>query len=1702
MEGTDKDSFTIDSSGNLRFSGEQDFETDDELDITIVATDDADPPEKGELEVTVTLTDVDDPPEITGSESLTFSENTSDTTVLATYSAHDPEGVTSSFTWSLSGADSRDFDLSTNGELTFKNAPNFEGPADSGRNNEYNVNIRANDGSLSGTLAVTITVNDVNEAPTISGDASLSFAENTAVTRVLDKYSATDPERSSITWTLGGTDPGAFTIDSDGDLHFDSEPDFENPTDLGENNVYEIQVVAEDDGNLGDGTTSTEGTLSASFDVTVTVTPVNEPPTVSGQASHSVNENVEDFSRSYTASDPEGSASTFTWSLSGTDGGDFSIDRNKGILTFRNAPNYESPVDGNRDNEYLVQVRASDGQYTGTLDVTIDVDDVNEPPTITGSATPPDFPENSVRSVATYWATDPERSTINWSLGGDDSGDFNISGAGVLTFASIPDFENPADDDRDNEYLVQVRASDGTNTAPLDVTVNVINSTGTEEPTITTTSNPSPYQENGTGTVYTFRATDPQRGTLTWSLLGTDAGDFTITRDSSGRGVLTFNSPPDFENPADANRDNVYEIGVLVTDEQGLSDRVDVAITVTNHAESLEPTISSRRPPTTWRELDARTVYTFRASDPQRGPITWSLEGDDRGDFTITPDGSGRGVLAFSRPPDFESPSDSDSDNVYEATVVATDEDGDQDKLSFVITVTDVAEDPAISTRPSSGLTYHNLTYPENRTSAVYTYSASDPQRGAISWSVTGTDADDFTITGDSSGRGVLTFSSQPDYENPSDSDQDRVYELTVVATDEQRLTDELDVRVTVTDVNEGPEISRQGSAPGSVPENQAQDTVLARYTATDPEGGTVSRWRTSGRDGGDFVTNEQGELRFRSVPDYERPADSNQDNIYEFTVQVSDGRNYGSFDETLTVTPVNEPPTITTTGRTEFTQPENRASRLYTWRATDPEGGSTIRWSLGGTDSRFFTINERGEFSFAPASPPDFEQPGDSGGNNVYNVAIQVSDDSSPPNTASLPVTVTVTDANEEPEVTGGGDSFIVQENRDWAGTTFTARDPEDGTVTRWALGGRDGGDFQISNVGLMTFRRTPDFERPDDSNRDNIYEVEIRPYDGRYYGSHQVTVTVENITEITGNTAITLAENFEGTLATYSAGGRGDLAVQPAWRLTGTDGGDFAIEESGQLAFRNTPDHERPADSNRDNEYVFTVQASDGRYYGSHQVMVTVEDVTEITGNGSIARDENFEGILATYTAGGRGDLTVEPTWRLTGTDGGDFAIDENGQLAFRNTPDHERPSDSNGDNEYLFTVQASDGRYYDTFGVTVMVTPVNEPPTITTTSRTEFTQPENRTSRLYTWRATDPEGGSTITWSLGGVDSRFFTINQRGEFSFAATSPPDFDQPGDSGRDNVYNVAIQVSDDSSPPNTESLAVTVTVTDVNEGPEIASGGSRFTVQENQHLSEASFTANDPEGGEVTRWNLGGRDGGDFTITETGEMSFRTPPDYEQPADSDRNNIYEVEVRPYDGRYYGTLHVTVTVTPVNEPPTITTTSTSATTMRHPENRTSRLYTYRATDPERGTIAWSLAGDHASFFAIDEQRGELYFSDSSPPDFEDARGSGTDGQEYQVTVRASDGSLSGTLAVTVTVTDVNEGPEVRRSGRLFGSPAGSVPENQAQDTALARYTATDPEDNAATITLWSTSGRDGGDFVINEQGRTAVPKRAGLRAPR
>ena len=84
-------------------------------------------------------------------------------------------------------------------------------------------------------------------------------------------------------------------------------------------------------------------------------------------------------------------------------------------------------------------------------------------------------------------------------------------------------------------------------------------------------------REYGTASLYTFHATDPERGDVDWSLTGPDRDDFSI----SETGVLSFASSTDYEGPTDSNRDNVYEITVVAMDDALNSATLDMVVTVT-----------------------------------------------------------------------------------------------------------------------------------------------------------------------------------------------------------------------------------------------------------------------------------------------------------------------------------------------------------------------------------------------------------------------------------------------------------------------------------------------------------------------------------------------------------------------------------------------------------------------------------------------------------------------------------------------------------------------------------------------------------------------------------------------------------------------------------------------------------------------------------------------------------------------------------------------------------------------------------------------------------------------------------------------------------------------------------------------------------------------------------------------------------------
>ncbi len=277
--------------------------------------------------VTVTVTNVDDnaPVFAEGSAAHNVAEGQ---TVVATVIATDGDGDT--ITYTLTGADQDDFEITDTGELAFNTAPDFENPTDAGGNNVYVVVVTATAGTRTAFQTVTVTVTNVNEnAPVLAGTAAHNVAEGqTVVTTVI----ATDGDGDTITYELtGGADRSSFTIDAaSGVLAFNTAPDFENPGDAGGNNVYVVVVTA------------TSGTRTAFQTVTVTVTNVDDnAPVLASTAAHTV---VEGQTVVATVIATDGDGDTITYTLTGgADQGDFEIDAASGVLAFNTGPGFRKP---------------------------------------------------------------------------------------------------------------------------------------------------------------------------------------------------------------------------------------------------------------------------------------------------------------------------------------------------------------------------------------------------------------------------------------------------------------------------------------------------------------------------------------------------------------------------------------------------------------------------------------------------------------------------------------------------------------------------------------------------------------------------------------------------------------------------------------------------------------------------------------------------------------------------------------------------------------------------------------------------------------------------------------------------------------------------------------------------------------------------------------------------------------------------------------------------------------------------------------------------------------------------------------------------------------------------------------------------------------------------------------------------------------
>ena len=1584
------------------------------------------------IDVTINVTNVNEAPSFTagGSTTRSVAENTAGGVNIGNALAASDPDAGDSLTYTLGAADSSHFALSGS-RLQTKGALDYESKT------SYSVTVTATDsGKLTDTIAVTINVTDANEPPAVP--AGLTAAPALSALRVswtapdmtgkppVSDYNVEYKLQSSSAWSSHGHGSAA-TNTRIGSLTAGS--------------AYHVRVQAVNAEGQSGWSASASGTPSG---------PVgsNNPPTLPASSiSVGIPENTAagvSIGNALAADDTDGD--TLTYALGGTDSGHFALVGNQ--LKTKGAMDYEGSK-----TSYEVVVTVSDGKGgSDSITITINVLNVNEAPSFdAGSSVAYSIAENTAAAAnigAALAATDPDfGAALSYTLGGTDSAHFALAGNQLRT-------KNKLDYEDKTSYRATVTVSDGSLSDVIAVTINVTDVD--EPPGIPRSLTVTPGVE---------------KLSVSWNAPGDMLDKPAISGYELQYGRRISTGPDAWENwrghsetGGSTNRQimgltngETYRVRVRARNAEGNSDwtapgtGMPAAATVTNNAPAFPAASVTLTMP---ENTAANTPISGspRAADADTGDtLTYALSGADAGELNIN---TGTGALSFKAPPDYE------ADNSYSVTVTATDRMGAADSIDVTINVTNVNEAPSFTAGGSSTFFIAENTAPD--TDIGSPLEARDPDGDALTYALEATgDHAHFALSGSQ-----LKTKGALDYESKAR------YGVTVTASD-GTLTGAINVVVIVFDVNETgvnapPSFIEGATASRSVAENTAagQD-IGSPVSASDVDRDILTyAIDTSAGDHAHFaIDSATGQLKTKGALDYEEMVYAGKES-YSITVTVSDGNGGSdSIGVTITVTDVKD-----TLGFDDGTTVDRR---IPSGTPAGTNVGAPV--TATGADGRRAGL----VYSVHPFSTKDapFRVDRNTGQvqttaevtagrrDDLYRVVLQVRDQSGSVNYIWVSIWVTKPPPPPPPPVVtppvvdplvNRAPGFVfdgavmgrsVAENTPAGaklGSPVQARDP-DGDVLTYGLTGRDAADFDLdSDTGQMRAKAHLDYEKA----RHHKFTITVNDGRGGSDWIH-IVIFVTNVDETPP--AFTEGATAGRSVAENTPAGQDiglplearDVDRDPlTYALGGTDAGHFALS-GNQLQTSGALDYESRS------SYSVTVTVGDGTGgTDSIEATITVTDVAEapVFTEGATAGRSVAENTVAGQDIG----LPLEATdaegdslsYTLGGTDAGHFALSGN-QLQTSGALDYESRS------SYSVTVTVGDGNGgSDSIDVTITVTDVNEAAPIFTEGATAGRSVAENTAAGQDiglpLAATDAEG-DPLTYALGGTDAGHFALSGNQLQTSGA-----LDYEGQSS----YSVTVTVSDGKS--GTDSIDVTITVTDVNEAPVFTEGGSAArSVMEHTAAGQdigLPLAATDAEGDALT-YTLGGTDAGHFGLSGN-QLRTSGALDYEG------RSSYSVTVTVSDGMG-GTdsIDVSISVTDVNEAPVFDEGASAARSVaEHTIAGKDIGLPLAATDPDGDSLTYALGGADGGHFALSgsqlQTRGALEYEDRS---------------SYSVTVTVSDGN-GGTdsIDVSITVTDVEEPATlafdegVSADRRIpSGTPAGA--------NVGAPVTATGPDGRAGLV---------------------------------
>ncbi len=1514
-------------------------------------------------------------PNFESSNSVSFEENTSGTVIDV--NATDPEDSTVTYSLETSIDDKNLFSINpTTGEITFVNPPDYENPIDENTDNDYIITVAAIDNgapAASDTMQITISVTDVNENPIAENDTTYNTSEDVILTIAAPGVLVNDedPESAIITTTLnsGSEINGVVTLNENGSFTF--EPD---------TNSYGT-------GSFSYYVTDETGHTSNTATVKITIDAVNDAPIITSNDTVTINENLTTVS-TVTTTDEENDNINYSVSA-GVDSTLFSI-TTTGDISFKNAPDYENPLDDGADNIYNIRVTATDdGTPTAestTQDLTIIVRDVNESAPVFTSPDTTTVNENTT-SVITVVANDTENSDITYSLlaGTNDNDNFTISeSSGVLVFTGAPDYENPTDANTNNEYIVNVVASDNQNppqTTTQTITITVVD-INEGAPIFSSATNIS-VEENQTATL-TIVATDPEGNDITY-LLEEDVDDNNLFSIGSSTGVLTFNSAPDFEAYSNGNGDNNYIVTVSASDNQINPDTTTQQITITVTDINEAPVAVSD------------TIYTNEDTPYIITESSLILNDSDQDGNTLTfnrSDSTSNGALVYNNDQTYTyTPNNNFNGTDYFKYTVFDGNLESADPATVVINVTPVNDPPYFTSEDT-------LYFNENQTGTVVDVNAIDPEGNNITFSLTEGYIDNslFSLSSD----GVLTFNSNnppPDYESPTDQDGNNIYNVSITATDDDTTPASSTQLITihVVNVNEAPEFNAVSDL--SIDENQV--TVVTLST-TDPENDDVSYDLTQTGDNSSFSIDADGNLTFDTPPNYEQPADADGSNTYNVTVTATDNGTppqTGSISFIVTVNDVNEAPIVTNDNylTDEDTELQVVSSDSLLSNDRDEERADLIITSysdpINGTITNFNFDN--GTFTYTPT--PNF--------NGKDSITYIVSDGT---NTSTGKAYFNVGGVNDPPVV--NDDSYTIHEDGtltvgDSIGIFSNDNDPDQDALIATIIKDVNNGTFNL-NVNDGSFVYTPD---QNFNGRDTlVYTASDGIVDSENSAIIVITVTSVNDAPIALNDTAEVYEDSTVVINVIANDTDIDGILDPSTIvITSINAGTILDNTDGQVTFKHDGSETTSAG------FSYTIDDNNEETSNTASVIIDVipvndapviEDIEGITVNEGGSVDIN----LIEYFSDNDGTPNVE-SLNIYQIANGNVTDNGNGTITFI----HDNSETISAG--FYYTIEDDIGATSNQATVSLTVNPVNDAPKFISPD-TVYTE-ENQ-ANVIAIETTDAENNTVEYFLESGDDNTSFAINNTtGVLSFS--SLPDYENPLDFDRNNTYIVTVTATDNGTPTSqTTSKIFVIIVTNVNEAPVV--NDDDYTIFEDDTLTTTltnGILANDNDPDNDTLYITIQRNVGYGTLDMNSDGTFTYIP--ENNYNGEDSFTYTVS-DGVNNSYIATA--TITITEVNDVPVANDDAYSVDEDSHLSVSVAEGLLINDEDPDNTDISVALQ-DSVTNGTLD------LYSDGSFQYSPTSNFNGTDQFTYTVSDNLSTSNRA--AVVTITVNAVNDPPVVQ-----------------------------------------------------------------------